>query len=72
MDICNAEEEKLSFKLLSSIKTSVDVLCAVVQNTSAQRVRYANSVRNGKAVTLPLQTRNVTGSHGYCLREFIL
>ena len=50
---------KLSFKLLSSIKTSVDVLGAVVQNTSAQRVRYANSVRNGTAATLTLQTRNL-------------
>ena len=66
------QRKKLSFKLLSSIKIFVDVLCAVVQNTSAQRVRYANSIRNSKAVTLPLQTRNVTGSHGYCLGEFIL
>ena len=55
----SAMQKKLSFKLLSSIETSVDVSCAEVQNTSAQRVRYANSVRNGKAVTLPLQARNL-------------
>ena len=56
------QKKKLSFKLLSSIGTSVDVSCAVVRNTSAQRVRYANSVRNGKAVTPPPLTRNLVRS----------
>ena len=71
MDICNAEEEA-ELQTAEQHQNIRRCLCAVVQNTSAQRVRYANSVRNGNAVTLPLQTRNVTGSHGYCLGEFIL